>query len=212
MASVKEMLKKSLDELGSAELKTFQWHLLNDHECISKCDMENADRLKTVDIMVACFRSEEAVKIAVNILRKMNQNLLAEKLEKKHKEGSTSYPVGNNSDARTTRFSNLKSVSTATEKDKLCLNTVEEKATFFDDNWSKLIQRVKNVKTIADRLRQQKIIQPEQYSEITQDSLTSEKSMRKICEIIDNHNNAVKAKFISILQEEERCLLENWSD
>ncbi|XP_051747434.1 NACHT, LRR and PYD domains-containing protein 12-like isoform X2 [Ctenopharyngodon idella] len=89
MASVKELLEKSLYELEKAELKKFQWHLRNDHESISKSDMENADRLKTVDKMVECFGPEKAVKITVEILRKMNQNNLAEHLENKHKQGSS---------------------------------------------------------------------------------------------------------------------------
>ncbi|XP_051747422.1 NACHT, LRR and PYD domains-containing protein 3-like [Ctenopharyngodon idella] len=87
MASDKELLKKSLYELVEADLKEFQWHLENDHECISKSDMENADRLKTVNKMVDRFGSEEAVKIMVEILRKMNQNNLAKQVENKHKQG-----------------------------------------------------------------------------------------------------------------------------
>ncbi|XP_067222736.1 NACHT, LRR and PYD domains-containing protein 3-like [Chanodichthys erythropterus] len=86
MASVKDLLEKSLNELVQAELKEFQWHLVNDHECISKSEMENADRLDTLDKMVARFGAEEAVKITVKILRKMNQNNLAEQLENKHKQ------------------------------------------------------------------------------------------------------------------------------
>ncbi|XP_048011631.1 LOW QUALITY PROTEIN: NACHT, LRR and PYD domains-containing protein 3-like [Megalobrama amblycephala] len=87
MASVEELLEKSLNELVEAELKKFQWHLKK-HEHISNSDMENADRLKTVDKMVACFGPEEAVKITVEILRKMNQNNLAEQVENIHKLGS----------------------------------------------------------------------------------------------------------------------------
>uniref|UniRef100_A0A8C2CRL1 Pyrin domain-containing protein n=1 Tax=Cyprinus carpio TaxID=7962 RepID=A0A8C2CRL1_CYPCA len=100
MASVEELLMKSLKELEAAELKEFQWHLHKDHECISKCEMENADRVKTVNKIMACFRQEEAVKITVGILGKMNQNNLAEQLEKKHKKAqaegntNTSVPVG----------------------------------------------------------------------------------------------------------------------
>ncbi|KAL0150394.1 hypothetical protein M9458_054211, partial [Cirrhinus mrigala] len=85
MASVKELLKNSLMGLVNADLELFQWHLMNDHECITKCEMENANRLKTVDKMVDCFGAEEAVKITVGILRKINQNNLAETLENKHK-------------------------------------------------------------------------------------------------------------------------------
>uniref|UniRef100_A0A673J997 NACHT domain-containing protein n=1 Tax=Sinocyclocheilus rhinocerous TaxID=307959 RepID=A0A673J997_9TELE len=86
MVSVEELLVNSLKELVEAELKEFQWHLQKDHECISKSDMENADRLKTVDKMVVCFGQEEAVKITVGILRKMNQNDLAEQLENEYKQ------------------------------------------------------------------------------------------------------------------------------
>ncbi|CAM4574000.1 unnamed protein product [Leuciscus chuanchicus] len=89
MASLKaeDLLEKSLSDLDEAEWKKFKWHLQNDHECITKSDMKNADILDTVDKMVACFGPEEAVKNMVKILRKMNQNLLAEQLENKHKKG-----------------------------------------------------------------------------------------------------------------------------
>ncbi|XP_051743924.1 protein NLRC3-like [Ctenopharyngodon idella] len=89
MASAEKLLLNSLKELVEADLKEFQWHLKNDHECISKYEMEKADRLETVDKMVAYFGPEEAVKIMVEILRKMNHNNLAEQLENKHKQGST---------------------------------------------------------------------------------------------------------------------------
>ncbi|XP_048026781.1 NACHT, LRR and PYD domains-containing protein 12-like [Megalobrama amblycephala] len=85
MASVEELLEKSLNELNKAELKKFQWHLKK-HRCISNSDMENTDRLDTVDKMVACFGPEEAVKIMVEIMRKINQNNLAEQLENNHKQ------------------------------------------------------------------------------------------------------------------------------
>ncbi|KAL0194613.1 hypothetical protein M9458_008185, partial [Cirrhinus mrigala] len=100
MASVEDLLLNSLKELGEDHLKEFQWHLTKDHDCIPKYEMENANRCKTVDKMVACFGPEEAVKITVSILRKMNQNELAEQLENKHKQAqtesntNTSVPVG----------------------------------------------------------------------------------------------------------------------
>ncbi|XP_073695288.1 protein NLRC3-like [Garra rufa] len=87
MASVKELLMNSLMDLVEVDLKKFQWNLKND-ERISNSEMENADIFDTVDSMVARFGPEEAVKISVEILRKMNQNFLAEQLENKHKQGS----------------------------------------------------------------------------------------------------------------------------
>ncbi|KAI2665805.1 NLR family CARD domain-containing protein 3 [Labeo rohita] len=100
MASVEELLLNSLEKLKEDHLKKFQWHLKNDHECISEYEMENADRLKTVDKMVDCFGPEEAVKNMVCILRKINQKKLAEQLKNKHKKAqtesntNTSVPVG----------------------------------------------------------------------------------------------------------------------
>lgn len=86
MASVKELLVNSLKDLVKDDLKEFQWYLKN-HECVSASAMENADVLDTVDKMVACFGAVEAVKITVDILKKMNQNLLAKELENEHKQG-----------------------------------------------------------------------------------------------------------------------------
>ncbi|KAL0195150.1 hypothetical protein M9458_008722, partial [Cirrhinus mrigala] len=86
MASVKELLLNSLKKLEEAHLKEFQWHLTKDHECIAKYEMENADRLKTVDMMVLCFGPDESVMITVGMLRKMNHNHLAVELENKHKK------------------------------------------------------------------------------------------------------------------------------
>ncbi|KAI2657415.1 NLR family CARD domain-containing protein 3 [Labeo rohita] len=51
--------------------------------------MENADQLQTVDEMVKGFGPEKAVEVTMDILRRMNQNDLAEQLENKHKTGPT---------------------------------------------------------------------------------------------------------------------------
>ncbi|XP_048051653.1 NACHT, LRR and PYD domains-containing protein 12-like isoform X6 [Megalobrama amblycephala] len=88
------------------------------------------------------------------------------------------------------------------KRDEPRLNSEADKARYFDDHWPDLIQGVKNVQIIADKLCQQQLIHEEQYSEITQ-SLTSQESMRKICDIIRKHRDDVKAKFISVLQEEK---------
>ncbi len=42
-------------DLVKDDLKLLRWHLVNDHECISKSEMEDADKLKIVDRMVECF-------------------------------------------------------------------------------------------------------------------------------------------------------------
>lgn len=87
MASFKELLVKSLKELGEDDLKEFRWFLKN-HKHIPKREIENADVFDTVDKMVERFGPEEAVRITADILRKMNKNLLADELENEHKEGN----------------------------------------------------------------------------------------------------------------------------
>ncbi|XP_056624354.1 NACHT, LRR and PYD domains-containing protein 3-like [Triplophysa dalaica] len=97
MASVKELLLNSLRELKKDQLKEFQCHL-KDIDGISTSEMDNPDVLETVEKIVERYKQEEAVKmmverykqeavkITLDILRKMNQNQLAEELENKHKE------------------------------------------------------------------------------------------------------------------------------
>ncbi|RXN37586.1 NLRC3-like protein [Labeo rohita] len=79
------LLVNSLKELGK-DLKEFRWFLNN--KGIPKYDLQNADVFDIVDKMVDRFGPKEAVLITVDILRKMNQNLLSEQLKKKYNEGS----------------------------------------------------------------------------------------------------------------------------
>ncbi|CAM4575154.1 unnamed protein product [Leuciscus chuanchicus] len=85
MASVSELLLEALDDLNTEELKRFKWRFKN-HYHVPSAALDKADRPDTVDLMMKRFRPEEAVKIMVEILRKMNQNHVAEQLENKHKQ------------------------------------------------------------------------------------------------------------------------------
>ncbi|XP_051559340.1 NACHT, LRR and PYD domains-containing protein 12-like [Myxocyprinus asiaticus] len=85
MASVPEQLLETLDELEENKLKRFKFHLKQEGS-ISADDLENADAIDTVDQMVKCFKPEEAVKLTLNILKKMKHNQLSEQLENKYKE------------------------------------------------------------------------------------------------------------------------------
>uniref|UniRef100_A0A8C1QAN8 NACHT, LRR and PYD domains-containing protein 3-like n=1 Tax=Cyprinus carpio TaxID=7962 RepID=A0A8C1QAN8_CYPCA len=115
MTSVKELLVDSLKELVEAELKEFHWHLMNAyHKCISKSEMEKADIFDTVGKLVACFGPEGAVKIMVDILRKMKQNDLADQLENERKQAQaegnmkTYVPVGELQNFLKTHKNNMK--------------------------------------------------------------------------------------------------------
>ncbi|XP_039530234.1 tripartite motif-containing protein 16-like protein isoform X1 [Pimephales promelas] len=92
MASVSEQLLAALDDLDADELKRFKWRFKN-HYCVSSAALDKADPPDTVDLMMKRFGPEEAVKIMVEILRKMNQNHVADKLEDRHKQAQAEASV-----------------------------------------------------------------------------------------------------------------------
>ncbi|KAL0194926.1 hypothetical protein M9458_008498, partial [Cirrhinus mrigala] len=77
MASVKRKLNDTLDDLKEDDLKRFKSYLREDGP-IPVSVLEKADVTDTVDQMLHCFGPERAVKITLDILKKMNQNHLAE--------------------------------------------------------------------------------------------------------------------------------------
>ncbi|XP_018945000.1 stonustoxin subunit alpha-like [Cyprinus carpio] len=85
MASVSEQLLAALDDLVTDELKRFKWYLRN-RNCFSAAALEKADAPDTVDLIMKRFGPEKAVKITVDILRKMDHNHVAEQLENKQKQ------------------------------------------------------------------------------------------------------------------------------
>ncbi|XP_056336766.1 NACHT, LRR and PYD domains-containing protein 1 homolog [Danio aesculapii] len=93
-------------------------------------------------------------------------------------------------------------------QDEPPLNSEIDKSLFFDAHRLAFIQRVINVKSIADKLHEQRIIHKELYSKIIQTNLPSQEFMRDICDSVDSSGATAKRKFIVILQEEEPCLLE----
>ncbi|XP_077074808.1 tripartite motif-containing protein 16-like [Siphateles boraxobius] len=109
MASVSEQLLDALDDLDTDELKRFKWRLKNRKD-FSKAALDKADPPDTVDLMMKRFGPEEAVKIMVEILRKMNQNQVAEQLEDKHKqaqaEGSVEDPAAVGASSMEVTFTN----------------------------------------------------------------------------------------------------------
>ncbi|XP_076735979.1 NACHT, LRR and PYD domains-containing protein 3 [Maylandia zebra] len=74
---VKEQLLHILENLGEVELKHFHWYLQNatkgDFPSIKKCHLENADRLKTVDLMVQTYTTDHVIEVARTTLKNMNK-------------------------------------------------------------------------------------------------------------------------------------------
>ncbi|XDV36556.1 hypothetical protein PO909_006307 [Leuciscus waleckii] len=88
MASVLELLHHTLDDLKKDDLKRFK-SLLKQDGPIGVGELEDAGVTDIVDIMMERFGAEEAVKKTLNILRKMNQNRLAEELQNNYTDVQT---------------------------------------------------------------------------------------------------------------------------
>ncbi|XP_066516618.1 caspase b-like isoform X3 [Hoplias malabaricus] len=90
MATVSSVLLYHLDELLDDEFKRFKWYLtegkLQGINPIAKSKLENVKQIKVVSLMEEQYGSSDAGKIAVRILREMQQNNLAKKLEENLRE------------------------------------------------------------------------------------------------------------------------------
>ncbi|XP_077942494.1 protein NLRC3-like isoform X1 [Gasterosteus aculeatus] len=97
MEKVKKEIFKILKQLKEEDFKEFKWYLENDSSpedprSIPPCDLQNADRMNTVDLMVRCYDTD-SVQVAVKVLEEMQMNDLAEKLSKTNSTGKPN-PVG----------------------------------------------------------------------------------------------------------------------
>ncbi|KAL6481023.1 hypothetical protein MHYP_G00091030 [Metynnis hypsauchen] len=119
MATNPEVLLFALQSFGHEDLKTFQWHLINGVEgftTIQRAHLEKADRPDTVDQMVQRYGHNGAVEITLAILKKMNQNQLADELTTKLKDGGerSEEVTGQNTAASSTAAQTEDSVSAVT--------------------------------------------------------------------------------------------------
>ncbi|KAF1394716.1 hypothetical protein PFLUV_G00004040 [Perca fluviatilis] len=85
---VQELLLETLESLRKEDFKTLQWYLsmevLAGCKPIPECRLEDASRTVTVRQMIESYREESAVKVTVEILKKMKNNDAAEKLQNKY--------------------------------------------------------------------------------------------------------------------------------
>lgn len=91
MATTKIAILDALQELLEDEFKEFKWHLSNSgtkDNSIPRGKLENVNRHDLVTLMVQQYKSSDAGKIAVRVLKKINQNEIADELKKKLLEGT----------------------------------------------------------------------------------------------------------------------------
>nr|XP_040016925.1 NACHT, LRR and PYD domains-containing protein 3-like [Gasterosteus aculeatus aculeatus] len=96
---VKKDILNILDDLMKEEFERFKWHLrdyssLGHPRAIPPCDLETANRMNTVDLMVRCYDTD-SVQVAMKVLKMMEMNDLADKLSKMNSDSTGEpNPVG----------------------------------------------------------------------------------------------------------------------
>ncbi|KAK9540957.1 hypothetical protein VZT92_003373 [Zoarces viviparus] len=100
---VPRLILDSLDQLGADDFKRFRWNLtqpvLDGCRPIPKSCLENKDRPDTVSRMMDSYGKESAVNVTVEILKRMNLNNEAQKLQNARPEDAD---VGETSENRGT--------------------------------------------------------------------------------------------------------------
>lgn len=86
--SVPQLLLETLQGLLEDDFKTLKWYLwngvLDDYNPIPPSFLENASRVQTVSQIINSYGEESAVKVTIEVLRKMNFNGPAEKLKSRY--------------------------------------------------------------------------------------------------------------------------------
>uniref|UniRef100_A0A3B5BE52 Pyrin domain-containing protein n=1 Tax=Stegastes partitus TaxID=144197 RepID=A0A3B5BE52_9TELE len=85
-----QFLLQTLQDLGAEEFKEFKWYLwqkgaLEDFPSIPKCELENTDRMDTVDEMLKTY-CINTIKVTVMVLKKMSKNDLVQNIPETMKE------------------------------------------------------------------------------------------------------------------------------
>ena len=84
METPRKVLKRTLQSLGEDDFKEFKWELQEEVQGfpgIPKSDLEKADRMDTVDLMLLYY-GIHTFKVTREVLREINQNALEEELSK----------------------------------------------------------------------------------------------------------------------------------
>ena len=79
-ADVTSLLLDALKSLHADDLKTFQHFLSLQPDPIPRCQLEEADRTRTVDLMVQKYQADGAKQLVQSVLRRMDYNQLADDL------------------------------------------------------------------------------------------------------------------------------------
>ncbi|XP_028280913.1 apoptosis-associated speck-like protein containing a CARD isoform X3 [Parambassis ranga] len=179
--TIKAALVDALEDLSTEDMKKFVHKLLDRREepRVKRNRVDGKDRLDVVDVMVATFTEEPALKLALDILRDICCQNVAERL-REATAGLTSKPAdsGQNQESKDEHF--------------------------VDKHRRALIERISNIDPILDQLLGS-VIQHGAYDRIRA-QLTTQDKVRELFKCL-RAGPEVKDRFYTVLQEEEGYLI-----
>ncbi|XP_071376413.1 apoptosis-associated speck-like protein containing a CARD [Centroberyx affinis] len=259
MATSKELLLETLEDLREEEFKSFKWFLnqadiLEGFPAMRRSRLERADRMDTVDQMMQIY-SQHSPEVTMKVLMKINRNDLAQflsntssgpkdedvtvlfskadilerfpempraPLERADRQDtvdltahiySEQHPEVNMKVLIKINRNDLQLLSNTSSGPKALgssagasgVGTTVREEHFVDKHRDELIQKVRMVATILDKLLTKKVIKQEGYNKVSSKSTTQDQ-MRELYNLL----NAKKGKdiFYDILEQEENLLID----
>ncbi|KAF1380262.1 hypothetical protein PFLUV_G00185010 [Perca fluviatilis] len=199
---MKEVLYLAMKKLTVEEFKDFKYYLLEygstdqraqssrGYPVITQADLENADRRRTVDLIVQTY-NQQPLEVTQELLLKVGRGDVVDHLAQS-KPGA---PM--QIDSAATPSAGATGV-----------NTMADGKHFVDKHRIKLIDRVNNIAVILDELLEEDILQQEMYDKIRVLPTSQEKMRELYSGPLKAGGIRCKDKFYSILEKKERYLVD----
>ncbi|XP_063286889.1 apoptosis-associated speck-like protein containing a CARD isoform X2 [Pelobates fuscus] len=184
--TVRDVLVRNLEELGERNFKRFRTKLNEfpvegPYRSIPKARLEKADEDDVADLILAAYSNPYGVTVTLEVLRQINQNQIAEKLEQ-DLEKASNYKKPSNGDK-----------PAAAEH-------------FVDRRRAELISRMGLVDPVLDDLLSRKLLTDEHYS-IVRSKATSQDKMRELYGFSRSWGVGDKDAFYQILRKHNEPLI-----
>ncbi|XP_019948744.2 apoptosis-associated speck-like protein containing a CARD isoform X1 [Paralichthys olivaceus] len=197
--TVRKLLADTLEDLSEQDLQKFRHQLVDrrGEPRVRLRRVEGKDFLVLTDVLVSTFTEKGAVPVAVEVLRDIDCNQDAERLEEEVAKQSSG-----SSDVSAARAS-----CGANDGSGKAEGGCSEKH-FVDKHKCQLISRVSNVGPILDELLEKNVIQQETYDKIRA-LATSQEKMRELFSTSLKASETCKDIFYEILKKNEPYLVDD---
>ncbi|XP_072538905.1 caspase a-like [Salminus brasiliensis] len=201
--SVWDILLEALEDLDSEQFKKFTAKLTDSglQPRVRRGAVEGKDRGDVARLLIETYTEKRALEITVQLLRTIGANQIAEDLEQEAAANGYSQSAGAGGSASAATPGGAGSAATPAND--------ASKAAFIDEKSADLVQRATGVESILDVLLCRKVINNEQYSEISAEK-TAQKMMRcLISEALRASGNLGKAALYQVLMDQQPYMMQD---